>query len=302
MVASRVRGTIALVGAAATLGLLGPGHGARADDANRECDNNNDVTVVVDFHELIDGDNNDVNVRCAVQPVESGFGALDRANVSYATYRGFVCRIAGLPDASHEPCNRYPPDNAYWVYWVAQRGGAWCYSNYGAGARTPPPGSIDGWSFAKNRGKTDLPPPRYPVPPPIPGTTPHPLNGGECSASQSPTTTRSTSPAPAPVSPPAGHDHERPDAPDAATTTSAVGKAVETGSSASSSTSISSATSASSTIGGAAASSPSSIALGHVDLSDDRAGDSSAMTFVTGAGAVTALAAAGLWVARRRRG
>jgi hypothetical protein len=119
----------------------------RADDANRECDNDQDVTIVVDFGGLGGG----VNVRCAPQPISNGFDVFRQANISYDQYQGFVCRIAGRPES--EQCNRYPPSDAYWVYWTATRGGEWKYSNYGASARKPPPGSADGWVFFLKSGE-----------------------------------------------------------------------------------------------------------------------------------------------------
>ena len=155
---------------------------ARAETTNAECTNNDDVTVVIDFQN-VDGLDEGVNVRCAPQTVENGRAALVRAGVAFDDFRGFVCRIAGLPKAG--PCNNYPPSNAYWVYWVAQRGGDWCASNFGFDARRPPPGAVEGWSFAKNaNGKP--PKPRYPVPGVIPGTTPNPLTGGDCDSTIAP--------------------------------------------------------------------------------------------------------------------
>ena len=273
MSASRRLGAVALAGVAATLALLVP-HAARADSANRECDNNNDITVVVDFQELIDGNNNDVNVRCAPQPVNSGFDALQRANINYTTYRGFVCRIAGLPSADDEPCNRYPPANAYWVYWYAERGGGWTYSQYGAADRTPPPGSIEGWSFAKNRDSGSLPPPRYPVPKPIPSaatTTSAAPSGNDVSVAPS-ATTRVTR------------------APRTSSTTAAVPSATPT-----------LVTTTTTVVALADPSTPTSIALGHVDLSRG-SGGGSPLGFVIGIGALIVLAGAAVVLANRRVG
>lgn len=170
-------GALALTSAA--LAFVVPGSApVRADGANQECTNNEDITVVIDFQN-VDGLDEGVNVRCAPQEVPSGRAALVRANIAFNDYRGFVCRISGLPKAG--PCNTYPPANAYWVYWLAQRGGQWCAANLGFDARTPPPGTLEGWSFALKKGSSTAPPPRYPVPGAIPGTTPRPLNGGDCS-------------------------------------------------------------------------------------------------------------------------
>ena len=90
----------------------------RADDANRECDNNQDVTIAVDFNELGGG----VNVRCAPQPIKSGFDVFKRANISYEQAGGFVCRIAGEPE--NAPCTDQPPAGPYWAYWYAPARGS----------------------------------------------------------------------------------------------------------------------------------------------------------------------------------
>lgn len=157
---------------------------SRADDANRACDNDQDVTIVVDFGALGGG----VNVRCASQPINNGFDVFRHANVSYETVSGsdFVCRIAGKPGVEAEDCANTPPADAYWTYWYAKRGGAWKYSNLGPASRKPPAGSYEGWSF--NSGD-DAAAPRYPVPAaPSPTTT----------AAPAPDQTAPTSPSPAP--------------------------------------------------------------------------------------------------------
>lgn len=196
-------GALALASAALT--VLSP---ARADSANQACTNNDDITVVIDFQN-VDGLNEGVNVRCAPQDVPTGRAALVRADIAFQDYRGFVCRISGLPKAG--PCNTYPPASAYWVYWLAPRGGEWCASNLGFDARRPPAGTIEGWSFAKNT-EGNAPPPRFPVPAPIPGQAPHPLNGGDCDNEYVPTppttstpatTARGVDPTPSPTDPPA---------------------------------------------------------------------------------------------------
>ncbi len=145
---------VGLVVAVATLPTA-----SRADEANRACDNDQDVTIVVDFGALGGG----VNVRCGTQPIKNGFDVFRNANVSYETVSGsdFVCRIAGKPGTDTEDCANTPPANAYWTYWYAKPGGEWKYSNLGPGSRKPPPGSYEGWSF--NSGDKSSAP-RYPVP------------------------------------------------------------------------------------------------------------------------------------------
>ncbi len=147
---------------------------------------------MIDFRELGGG----VHVECAGASPSNGLDALAQAGISYQTairMPGFLCRIAGKP--ASDPCVTTSPANAYWTYWIAPRGGSWCYSTLGAGNRTPPPGTVEGWSFAQNKASSALPPPGIAPPRAIPGTTPAPLPASHC-ATKAP-------PAPAPTSPPA---------------------------------------------------------------------------------------------------
>jgi len=135
-----------------------------AESYEGPCVDNVGVTVVVDFQELGGGVNGEVNVRCAPGPVTTGLDALDKAGILWEGTRqfpGFVCRIAGQPGPDREACAVTPPATAYWTYWAAQRGGDWCYSSVGAAGRKPPPGSIEGWSFALDKVAVDVPPPEH---------------------------------------------------------------------------------------------------------------------------------------------
>lgn len=136
------------------------------------------VTVIIDFQELGGG----VNVRCTETAPTDGADALDRAGISWQGVvrwgRGFVCKIAGKP--SNDPCIDTPPASAYWSYWLAPRGGEWCYSNFGVLNRTPPPGSVEGWSFSLNKQDGKSPSPRMAPPSLAPGLTPNPLPKGDC--------------------------------------------------------------------------------------------------------------------------
>ena len=147
-------------------------------------------------------------MRCAPGPVRSGLGALDAAGVSWEgtlRFADFVCRIAGQPGAASEPCGNTPPATAYWGYWLAPRGGNWCYSILGPANRTPPAGTVEGWSFALNRTGADLPPPRFAPPAPIAGQAPMPLNPSDCGTATAPTTLPAqpptTNPPPTPLTP-----------------------------------------------------------------------------------------------------
>jgi len=165
------------------------------------CLDNVGVTVVVDFHELGGG----VNVRCAPGPVSSGLDALDKAGIVWESVRrfpGFVCRIAGLPGPDKEACINTPPANAYWSYWVAQRGGVWCYISRGPGGRVPPPGTVEGWSFVLGKTGADTPPPGIPPPAPIDGQPPTPLSASDCGQPAGPSPVATTA-APVVQPPPA---------------------------------------------------------------------------------------------------
>jgi hypothetical protein len=110
------------------------------------CSGSDGVTVVVDFGDLPGG----VQVRCVTEPVSTGFDALEKAGFSWTgtqRYPGLLCRIDGKPaDAA---CVNAPPSDRYWAYWTADEpGGSWTYSDLGAGNRTPPPGSVEGWAFS----------------------------------------------------------------------------------------------------------------------------------------------------------
>ena len=145
------------------------------------------VTVVVDFQDLGGG----VWLRCTEGSADSGFQALERAGIPYRTAvrsPGFLCRINELP--AGDPCINPSPTAAYWSYWVAPRGGSWCYSNIGAASRNPPEGTVEGWSFSLNR--TPSPPPRIAPPPAVPGA-PASLPGPSCNPNPTPSTPPPTS-------------------------------------------------------------------------------------------------------------
>ena len=192
--------TVALATVAACTVFPGSGSTISAENGHEgACDDNVGVTVVVDFQELGGG----VNVRCAPNGASSGIDALEQAGVAWTdTLRqpGFVCRIAGFPGLDREKCVNTPPASAYWSYWVAPRGGDWCYVNFGAGNRTPPPGTIEGWSFASNKTASAIPPPRFVPPAPIAGQPPNPLNRADCTSPSQPGTPV-PAPAPAPQPP-----------------------------------------------------------------------------------------------------
>jgi hypothetical protein len=296
------------------------------------CVDNVGITIVVDFQELTGG----VNVRCAPGLVTSGLDALDKAGISWEGTRRFpslVCRIAGKPGTDTEGCVNAPPLSAYWGYWVAPRGGQWCFSNLGAGSRKPPPGSVEGWSFALNKTAGGTPPPGYAPPPPIDGEAPNPLNGSDCAAAETPPVATTTAPTvPPTTATTVAAQSQTPPPPTTAAVLPPAATVVPKGSSQGGSTSASSTsppTSPSSIVAasvGASTSQPatdssgsldaaaldvatssvsvttSSTPLGTVDLGDDGRGDGGFQA-ATAIGIVAAatLVGAGVWAARRRR-
>lgn len=162
--------------------------------SNGACPTAAGVTVVVDFQELGGG----VWVRCTDGPVQSGFDALQSAGITYQTAvrsGGFLCRIDAKP--SDDPCINPSPTTAYWSYWVAPRGGTWCYTNVGA-ARRPPAGTVEGWSFSLHRDQFSAPAPRV-APPAWVSGAPTSLSTADCTAI---TATTSTPPPTTGVTPP----------------------------------------------------------------------------------------------------
>jgi hypothetical protein len=110
------------------------------------------VLVVVDARGL----GGAVTIGCAEGAPSTGLAALEATGHTYAflpTIPGLVCTIDGQPD----PCNGLP-DDAYWGYWHAPGpDGPWGYSTRGAGFRTPPVGSVEGWRFGDGSEPPDLP-------------------------------------------------------------------------------------------------------------------------------------------------
>ncbi|NLA37447.1 MAG: hypothetical protein GX868_17415 [Actinobacteria bacterium] len=88
-------------------------------------------------------------MRCALGAQANGFAVLDNADFSHhhGQYPGTVCQLEGLPTQGHPFCWTV---GGYWSYWKSTTaGGAWKYSEWGAGAGpVPGPGHVEGWRFA----------------------------------------------------------------------------------------------------------------------------------------------------------
>lgn len=158
------------------------------------CDSATDVMVVVNYQELGGG----IVVGCATDDPRDGFEALRQAGFRVDTtvrFPGFLCRIDGKP--ANDPCHTASPADAYWSYWLAPRGGRWCYANFGAGNRPVVPGTVEGWSFSKDRTAAQTPPPSSSPPPKGSGPAPA-IPASDCTTpteGAEPTTT-TTRPAP----------------------------------------------------------------------------------------------------------
>jgi hypothetical protein len=244
------------------------------------CAGDSGVTVVIDFQELGGG----VNVVCAHGPVSSGLEALERAGVSYQTAQrspGFVCRIADKP--ADDRCVNASPASAYWGYWIAAPGGAWCYSTIGAGSRKPPPGTFEGWSFSLDKVAAAIPPPRF-APPAATSNPPPTLNTSDCTSTPQTLPPPSTAATTTAASTPAATTTLR------ATTTGATAAPVTT---AESTTAAPTSTTLSSTDPA-----PPTTA---VDLGEDGGDGGSPIGFVVSAAVVIGVGAGSVMVVRRRR-
>ena len=183
----------ALVAAVLAVGFLlvpGPPPAAGSDGP---CPGTTGVTVVVDYQALGGG----VKVHCAAGSPTTGFKALIAAGFDMEEVRnvpGFLCRIDGRPGPDRDPCINTPPASAYWSYWHAARGGAWISSQEGGKTRTPPGGSVDGWSFSDDGSPGDASPPR--IDPPATTATPKPATLTPAATAR-PAATRAASAAPA---------------------------------------------------------------------------------------------------------
>ena len=81
----------------------------------------------------------------------TGYQALINAGFSVEgtqKFPEFICRINSFPDASVDKCLTASPASAYWTYWHAPLGAnSWTYSNFGAHARSPQPGTVEAWTW-----------------------------------------------------------------------------------------------------------------------------------------------------------
>jgi hypothetical protein len=264
----RIRAAVALAALiVAALGARSHVDAAEAAPA-AACSSSSGVTVVVDFGSLGGG----TQVRCATGSPSSGLDALSKAGFGYtfvSSQPGLVCRIDGKP--ASQSCAHSPPSDAYWAYYHASRGGHWTYSTAGAGNRTPPPGSVEGWAFGDSATPSVAPPP-----PPATTTTraeapPTTAVSPTVTIGDGPTSTTSGASGAAPTTS---------SAPDATTTSSVTGEKRLS----------------------SAAGSPGQNPGSDGELAASRASDGGGGSLgpVLGGCAIAAVAGLGLWQARRR--
>lgn len=145
---------------AALLGVAAVAVSPAGPAAAAACASGSGVTVVVNSE-----------VGCDTNGGGSAMSNFGDAGHSLQNYRGFVCRVDGLP-ASSSVCNGYPPADAYWgLFWSDGKSGTWVYSSEGAATLDVPKG---GWvAFVWQNSDTKRYPSMRPVsaaPAPAPTT------------------------------------------------------------------------------------------------------------------------------------
>lgn len=135
--------------AATTGGVLtygaGPWHQTSFPSVvGQPCPTSNGVTVIVDFTRF----DNTIKMTCATGPQPNGWKALESAGFTLGSvpmYPGqAICTINQLPKEGYPTCWW----TGFWSYWHDEtRSGEWTFSEWGAAARTPPPGSVEGWRY-----------------------------------------------------------------------------------------------------------------------------------------------------------
>jgi hypothetical protein len=262
------------------------------------CGSASGVTVVVDFQQLQPGAA--ASVGCASDPPSSGFAALMEAGfqVQPVTNQPFVCKIDGLPD--NASCGAIPK-GSYWSYWVAPRGGTWCYSQVGAGGRKPLQGTVEGWSYTSG-SREGTTPPRVAPPKKVSGS-PASIDDGSCPSPPT-TTTTTTRPAPVTTAPPtSGTAPSGGTAPRPGSSTGGQGGTSTTSPAGATATTLAGEAAPSTSTDGVSVSSTTSSTAprGEIRIRDDEDGGGSPAGAIAGGAAIAGLGLAAVLTARRRR-
>lgn len=143
---------LAIAAVVAVAGLIGLPTTAKADTATDyyRCVDAGNVWVVVNFK-------GSYRMGCATSP-STGTDALRQVISVEKAGNGMVSRIGGNP-ATIDP-NPY----VYWNYFHRTGGSAWEYSQLGADAYKPKPGSIEGWTYGATGVSVGWSPPARPQP------------------------------------------------------------------------------------------------------------------------------------------
>lgn len=160
-----------LVAAAGVVGAPSPAVAAA-------CTSDSGVTVVVDFHELGGG----VDQDCVADQGQAD-DLFRAAGHTLENVRGqaFVCRVDGLPSAEQEACARTPPSDAYWgLWWSDGTDGTWTYSSQSTYALDVPDGGAVAfsWNGSAGQARPGVAPPRHERQP-EPAPTKSPSGGGQ---------------------------------------------------------------------------------------------------------------------------
>ena len=152
----RLLGCLGAAGLLVGAGLLGAGPAAATPLPLDQCTTSSGAILAVDF-----GHWGGPIVRGCGSTPTTGFQLLNQGGwQSVGTQRGggsaFICRISysgyrggtAYPSTAEDPCISTPSAKTYWSYWHANQGdSSWSYSQDGAQSYSPPPGSVDLWTY-----------------------------------------------------------------------------------------------------------------------------------------------------------
>jgi len=109
------------------------------------CSGDDGVTVVVDFHELGGGIDQDC---VADQGTASDLFVAAGHSLENVQGQAFVCRVDALPGQDQESCARTPPPDRYWgLWWSDGESGSWTYATQGAYSLDVPDGGSVAFSW-----------------------------------------------------------------------------------------------------------------------------------------------------------
>lgn len=268
---------LAAAGLAVAGGLALPGGAAQA----AACSGTTGVTVVIDYGSTS-------STLCGPDASSAIRVLTSVANVTYPPqYQGtVVCQINSVPS---QPCTRMPPQNAYWAFFHATRGGSWVYSSSGVAEYDPPAGTVIGFAFGSGGAPSSPPPAAAPKPSPRPSPSSTSSTPRSTGTSSTPRATSSSRPSTRTTVLPNGTTATVAATPKAKASTTTRPATTTTTSSATTTTTEPSASGSTEQTAAATAGEPTS-------------GSGSPATLLAGVGLVTLVGAAAAYLALRRRG